>query len=94
MYDDEAAAAEHGRGIARDRLDVDVRVLKSGAIEPLGIVGAEAVIRRIERGMLTSQQESRREVARPQRSCNGCEFDGFRASTDDERDAIAAQLSP
>ena len=70
------------------------RVGLARAVERRGGEALQAMIAKLEPGMLAGDEQVRRLAEGGERVGNRAELDGFGTRSDDERDAILAQLSP
>ena len=75
-------------------LDVTVRVSRAGAMQLRGRALAEPVIRRIEAGMLSGEDQRGLQVECRQGSGDGRELDRLGPCADDQPDIRATQISP
>ena len=82
---------EDGRG---DAFDVRVRILLSGAIQPDGEICAEAIVGRVEAGMLAGEDQAWQNIASRERPGDGGKLDRFGAGADDKSDICRKQTSP
>ena len=78
----------------RDLADVDVRILLSGKPEIDQREPAQAEIRRLQRFMLSGDDQARPKPARGERVGDRREFDGFGPGADHQPDVGDTQTSP
>ena len=74
--------------------DVRVGVFLSRAIQPVGGKDVQPVVARIERGMLSGEDDRRHDTLRGKCASDGCQLDRFRSGPDDQPDILRAQPSP
>ena len=77
-----------------DALDMGMRVLGTGAVEPRRRIAAEAVIGGIEVGMLSGQDQGRPRFASRQCSGDGGKLDCLGPRADDQPNVCGLQASP
>ena len=77
-----------------DALDVQVRVLCSGTVQPGRLKSAQAVVCRLEADMLAGEDQAGAEIASGECPGDGGELDRFGPGADDEPDICWKQTSP
>lgn len=81
-----AVAAQLEQGRDRDLANVAVRVLAPGTAQPDDREAGEAMLGRVERGMLAAEDDPRLEAAVSERMGDWRQFDGFGPGAYDQAD--------
>jgi len=84
---------EQGRNVASDRFDMAAMVGIARTIQPDTIIAGKTVLGRVK-GVLTGEDQARRQATALQCGGNGRKLDRFWTSSDNEVDTRTKQPSP
>lgn len=94
LNNDEVALAKRRLCSACDVTDVGVGIGPAGAAKVQAFESSKAVVAKVERRVLSGQQNAWGDAARRQRRRNGRQLYGFGSGTNDDACSRAAQPSP